>query len=199
MTETTESSHPGSNMKLTSRGKLLLLIGVFALPVIAAGIAYLGWRPSAHGNYGELLEVKPLQATTGMRLDGQAFDMDSLRGKWLMVHIGSGGCDAACAYQLYLSRQVRTAQGKDQSRIERLWILSDGRAPEAALMKMHPGLIVWRPVDRNFLAQFPRAGAANQIYLVDPLGNLMMRFPVEPDPKRMMKDLRLLLKASQIG
>ncbi len=186
-------------MQLTSRGKLLLLIGVFALPVVAAYIAYLGWRPAAHGNYGELLRVTPLLKTAGTRLDGQAFDVGALRGKWLMVHVGGAACDAACAYRLYLSRQVRTAQGKDQSRIERVWVLTDAQAPDAALLKTHPGLIVWRPADRGFVAQFPGVGEGDQLYVVDPLGNLMMRFPAEPDPKRMMKDLRLLLKASQIG
>ncbi len=186
-------------MKLTSRGKLLLLFGVFALPMVAAFIAYHGWRPSGHGNYGELLDVTPLQATAGTRLDGQALDMDALRGKWLMVHIGGGACDAACARALYLSRQVRIAQGKDQSRIERMWVLTDASAPDAALMEQHPGLIVWRPADRSFLAQFPGGGESDRLYVVDPLGNLMMRFPADPDPKRMMKDLKLLLKASQIG
>jgi hypothetical protein len=81
-----------------------------------------------------------------------------------------------------------------------LWVLTDAGMPDATLLQAHPGLHVWHPSDAAFAAQFPAGGnRADHIYLIDPLGNLMLRFPVRPDPKRMMKDLRLLLKASQIG
>jgi hypothetical protein len=67
-------------------------------------------------------------------------------------------------------------------------------------LQQHPGLYAWRPADAAFVGQFPAARSpAEHIYLVDPLGNLMLRFPGQPDPKRMLKDLKLLLKASQIG
>jgi hypothetical protein len=118
-----------------------------------------------------------------------------------MVHVGgAAACDADCAQQLYLTRQVRIAQGKEQSRIERLWVLTDPTSPDPALLREHPGLFVWRPDDAVFADQFPAdQDRSAHIYLVDPLGNLMMRFPAAVDPKRMMKDLKLLLKASQIG
>ena len=193
---------PGMSVpiQLGSRSKLLLLLGVFALPVLAAYLAYFGWRPAGHSNYGDLLKVAPLQRTAGDALDGAPFDLVALRGKWVMVHVGPARCDAECVYQLYLMRQMRIAQGKDQSRIERLWVLTDSGAPDAALLQAHPGLHVWWPRDAAFAGQFPAARATGaHIYLVDPLGNLMLRFPAAPDPKRMMKDLRLLLKASQIG
>jgi hypothetical protein len=116
------------------------------------------------------------------------------------VHVGPPSCDAACVRQLYLMRQIRIAQGKEQSRIERLWVLTDGDEVAPALLLDYPGLHMWRPADPAFVGQFPAAGdRAAHIYLVDPLGNLMLRFPADPDPKRMMKDLKLLLKASQIG
>ena len=187
-------------MQLSSRSKFLLMLGVFAVPVIAAYLAYFGWRPAGHANYGDLLKVTPLQHTAGRTLDGASFDLDALRGKWVMVHVGAASCDAACAQQLYLMRQTRIAQGKDQSRIERLWVLTDTGSPDPALLREHPGLRVWRADDVAFAGQFPAAHSpAAHIYLVDPLGNLMLRFPAEVDPKRMMKDLKLLLKASQIG
>jgi cytochrome oxidase Cu insertion factor (SCO1/SenC/PrrC family) len=186
-------------MQLTPRSKFLFLIGVFMVPVVAAYLAYFGWRPAGHTNYGDLLKVTPLQQTAGRALDSSPFDLEALRGKWMMVHVGAAGCDAACAQQLYLMRQIRIAQGKEQSRIERLWVLTGAGTPAAALLQAHPGLHVWRPSDAAFAAQFPAAHAAGHIYLVDPLGNLMLRFPAQPDAKRMMKDLKLLLKASQIG
>ncbi|MFN3717217.1 MAG: hypothetical protein ACK4R8_10900, partial [Thiobacillus sp.] len=87
-----------------------------------------------------------------------------------------------------------------QSRIERLWVLEDAVRPDAGLLAEHAGLHVWRPADAGFSGQFPAGGdRTTHIYLVDPLGNLMLRFPANPEPRRMMKDLKLLLKASQIG
>jgi hypothetical protein len=187
-------------MQLNPRSKFLLLIGVFMAPVVAAYLAYSGWRPAGHTNYGDLLKVTPLQQTAGVAHDGAPLDLGALRGKWLMVHVGPASCDAACARQLYLMRQMRIAQGKEQSRIERLWVLTDAGAVAPALLQEHPGLHVWRPAKVAFIEQFPAAqNRAAHIYLVEPLGNLMLRFPAQPDAKRMMKDLKLLLKASQIG
>lgn len=187
-------------MQLTPRRKFLLLIAVFVVPVVAAYLAYFGWRPAGHTNYGELITVTPLQQTAGTLHDGTPLDLNALQGKWVMVHLGPAACDAHCAQQLYLMRQTRIAQGKAQSRIERLWVLSDDDAADPALLADHPGLQVWRPAEAAFIEQFPAVGErAHHIYLVDPLGNLMLRFPAEPDPKRIMKDLKLLLKASQIG
>lgn len=187
-------------MQLSSRSKFLFLMGVFLVPVVAAWLAYAGWRPAGHSNYGDLLKVTPLQQTAGNTFDGHPFNLDALRGKWVMVHVGPARCDAACARQLYLMRQTRIAQGKEQDRIERLWVMTDSGTPDALLLQAHPGLNVWRPADAGFVTQFPAAqGRAAHIYLVDPLGNLMLRFPAQVDPKGMMKDLRLLLKASQIG
>lgn len=187
-------------MQLSPRSKLLILIGVFLLPVVAAYLAYEGWRPAGHTNYGDLLKVTPLQQTAGSTYDGRPFNLDALRGKWVMVHVGPANCNAACAWQLYLMRQTRIAQGKDQDRIERLWVITDSGMPDAQLLQAHPGLHVWRPAVAAFEAQFPAArDRAGHIYLVDPLGNLMLRFPTQVDAERMMKDLKLLLKASQIG
>lgn len=187
-------------MKLTSRSKFLMLVGVFVVPVALAYLAYFGWRPAAHSNYGELLKAAPLQHTQGAGLDGQPFRLDDLQGKWVMVHVGPAECGADCAKQLYLMRQTRITQGKGQYRIERLWVLTDAATPDAALLQEHPGLQVWRPEIASFAEQFPAGyNRAGHIYLIDPLGNLMLRFPESPDPKGIMKDLKLLLKASQVG
>lgn len=185
---------------MSSRTKFLLLVGVFVVPVIAAYLAYFGWRPAGHKNYGELIAVAPLQQTQGQGPDGEAYDLGQLKGKWVMVHLGPAACGEDCQRQLYLMRQVRTAQGKHQSRIERLWVLTDEGVPDAALVQAQDGLHVWRPEAAGFTAQFPAPGdPADHVYVVDPLGNLMLRFPANPDYKGMMKDLKLLLKASQIG
>lgn len=187
-------------MQLSSRSKFMLLVGIFVLPVVAAYVSYFGWRPSGHTNYGELIAVTPLQQTSGVLHDGTAFDLAALHGKWVMVHVGPAACGAGCVQQLYLMRQLRTAQGKAQSRIERLWVLTDDAAVDPQLLGEHDGLHVWRPSDVAFAGQFPAVrDRSAHIYVIDPLGNLMLRFPEQAEPKGIMKDLKLLLKASQIG
>jgi cytochrome oxidase Cu insertion factor (SCO1/SenC/PrrC family) len=186
--------------QMSSRTKFLLLVGVFVVPVVAAYLAYFGWRPAGHKNYGELISVTPLQQTQGSLLDGEDFGLEQLQGKWLMLHVGPAACDAGCERQLYLMRQIRIAQGKGQSRIERVWVLTDAGVPAARLLEEYAGMYVWRPGSASFAAQFPAPQSpSDHIYIVDPLGNVMLRFPVDPDPKGIMKDLKQLLKASQIG
>lgn len=186
-------------MKLNSRGKFLLLVGVFVVPMVAAWMAYFGWRPAAHNNYGDLIPPAPLSHTAGVAF-GAPYDFQTLRGKWVMVHAGPADCDSVCQNLLYLMRQTRIAQGREQSRIERVWVVAGEGAPAAEALTDQEGLIVWTPLAPAFLDQFPaQAGTRAHIYLIDPLGNLMLRFPAEPDAKRIMKDLKLLLKASQIG
>jgi hypothetical protein len=94
--------------------------------------------------------------------------------------------------------QVRLALGRNASRVERVFVVDDVRTADAALLGSYPGLVV--AVTRRGLLLPP--GAANDrayIYLVDPRGNVMMRWPAKPDYKRMFRDLERLLKASQIG
>lgn len=116
-----------------------------------------------------------------------------------MVQLDGGACNAACRSKLYYMRQVRVAQGREQERIERLWLVLDKARPAAGLLKQYDGTAVVS-VNAGIRAQFPAAGRPeDSIYLVDPLGNLMMRFPKNPDPRGMIKDIKHLLKASQIG
>jgi hypothetical protein len=172
------------------RLKLALLGAFFALPFVLAPLAYwLGWAPGSTSNYGEL--ISPPRQLAGPPLD-------ALRGKWVLVSFDAAACDAYCERKLYFMRQVRRAQGKDQDRVERLWLLTDAARPRAELLAAIEGTRVERAA--GSAALFPAAGAPrDHIYLVDPLGNLMMRFPRDPDPSRMLKDLQRLLRLSGIG
>lgn len=185
---------------MAPRTKFLLMLGFFAAPMLAAWLAYFGWHPDKHKNYGNLLKVTPLTQTTGTLVDGTSFSLDALKGKWSMAYVGAAACNEACQKQLYYMRQSRLVLGKDQNRVARVWILVDQNNPDPALLRAHPGLYVWRPSQAAFLAQFPATHpGAQHIYVVDPLGNLMMRFPENTDPKKLIRDMKLLLKASQIG
>jgi cytochrome oxidase Cu insertion factor (SCO1/SenC/PrrC family) len=185
-----------------ARLKLALIGLLFALPFALAWTAYrLHWTPGSAGNYGALVQP-PRQVPDGglVRLDGKPFSLASLRGKWVMLQFDASACNAYCERKLYFMRQLRVAQGKDMDRVERVWILTDGGTPRPRLLTAIDGTHVVRAAGGGVAAAFPSAGRAeDHIYLIDPLGNLMMRFPRDPDPSRMLKDLQRLLKVSQIG
>jgi len=172
------------------RVKLLALAAFFTLPVVAGYLAYSWWTPAQGSNYGELLAPRPLNGAA----------IAALKGKWVLVQFDSGACDAGCERKHYFMRQIRKSQGKDQYRVERLWLVTDAAAPRNDLLEAISGTRIERAGSRSLAEQFPAQGAlADHIYIVDPLGNLMMRLPRDPDPGRVIKDLQHLLKTSRIG
>ena len=169
---------------MSARLKLGLVFLACAAPFVLAWLAYqLGWGVSGGGgNYGELIAPRPV-----------AGPLAPLRGKWVLVTFDAAACDALCEKKLYIVRQIRKAQGKEAERIERLWIVTDGGKPRAELLAAIEGS---HTTTSN--VDFP-GERTQHIYLVDPLGNLMMRFPPDPDPSKMLKDLQRLLKYSAVG
>lgn len=164
------------------KNKLALVALVCAAPFVLGTLAYvMGWSPGRPGNYGELIPPR----SVGLP------QIEALRGKWVLVSADAAACDAYCERKLYFMRQVRRAQGKDMERIERLWLVSGPGAPRPELLAAIEGT-------RVAAAEHP-AFAREHIYLVDPLGNLMLRFPRDPDPARMIKDLQRLLRYSRMG
>ena len=180
----------------------LAILAVCAAPVVAAWLAYFVWPPESRGNYGELIEPRPLADPELHRADGGVFRMSALRGKWVLVHIDAGACGAYCRQKLLYMRQVRLAQGREMDRIERVWLVTDDAPIDRALLLAHEGIRVARTAGSRILAEFPAAqgrGAEDHVYVVDPLGNLMLRFPRDADPSGMRQDLSRLLRASRIG
>ena len=177
-----------------------LMAAISLLPLLAAVIFYLVWRPQGGMNHGELLETRPLPRAVLSDLAGKTFTSDNLLGKWLLVTIQPPTCDENCQRKLYFLRQVRITQGENMSRIERLWLLNGSGTPDQSLIVGHPGLIIARPADPAWLAAFPTKGAtADHIYLIDPLGNLVLRYNADVNPKGMVNDLTRLLKVSRVG
>ena len=190
-------------MNLTGRQTLVLIAAVCVVPVLASYLAFYVWQPAKSTNYGALLEPRPVVQEALFEIDGEPFSPGQLRGRWILAYAGASTCDESCRQTLYYMRQVRTALGKEMDRVERVWLLTDPGRPDEALLKQHPGLHVVRAERSALLAQLDAAGAgvgtARAVMTIDPLGNLMMRFPADPEPKRMLKDLERLLKASRIG
>lgn len=184
------------------RWKLIAILLVCAAPVIASYFTYYVVRPEGRTNYGELLDPMPgIDGLAVSGLDGAAADLAAVRGKWVMVAIDAGDCAKACQDRLYALRQVRLTTGKERDRVERLLLVTGDAAPPAALLAQHEGLVVRRAQAASLVAAFPapEGSPAEHVYLVDPLGNVMLRFPVAADPSRMKKDLAKVLRASRIG
>jgi hypothetical protein len=177
----------------SARFNLIAIAAIAALPLAGSYLLYLLWKPTAFVNYGELIGPTPLAE---LQPDGAAA---GFKGKWVFVMADSGRCDDYCRHKLYVMRQLRLTQGKDMERIERAWLVDDGATPSSAVIGEYPGTRVLRP-DRAVLDKLPAsASVRDHIYLLDPLGNLMMRYPRDADPSRMKKDLSRLLRASRIG
>lgn len=183
------------------RLKLLLLVAFFASPVIASYLAYYVFPPMGRTNYGALIEPqRPVPALRLSAADGAPARYDALLGQWVLVQVDGGACEARCRDKLYAQRQQRTMTGKNRDRIERLWLVDDAVRPAlpaefegTAVLRGDPAEFGgWLPVD-------PGRSVRDYLYLVDPQGNLMMRFPADGEPARIRKDVSRLLKASRIG
>lgn len=187
-------------MSNSGRKTIFLIAAISVLPMVAAYLFYLDWRPQGGMNHGELLETKPVAQGILSDLSGKPFAFDKLRGKWLLITIQSSSCDEKCQRKLYFLRQVRITQGENMSRIERLWVLRGDGMPNQGLIAEHPGLLIARPTVPSWLSTFPaKNDISEHIYLVDPLGNLVLRYNDDVDPKGMVSDLTRLLKISRVG
>ncbi|MES3022310.1 MAG: cytochrome C oxidase subunit I [Pseudomonadota bacterium] len=186
------------------RWKLLAVVLVCAAPMLMSYLTYYVIKPEGRTNYGTLLDprVHPMPQLGLRTLDGAPIELSAYKGKWLMLQTGAGACAKECKDALYTMRQLRTMQGKAMTRIERVWLITDAEPLDTVLMRDLDGTRMLRAQAEPLAKWLPvEAGgkASEHYYLVDPLGNLMMRFPKQPDPKKVSKDLNKLLKASAIG
>ena len=194
MTTTTTRADPGATR--SARRTLMMIAAAVIAPVALSYFFYYLAPRAAFTNYGELLPTASLPDLTGTTIDGQPFRLASLRGKWTILVPAGGACDAACGETLYATRQARTMQGKDMDRVARAWIVTDDAVPAPERLAEHPGIVVARMAPSE-VAKLPKGGHA--VVLMDPLGNQVLAWPREPDPKALAKDLGRLLKASRIG
>ncbi|MGE0798176.1 MAG: cytochrome C oxidase subunit I [Lautropia sp.] len=192
------------------RGKLLLLIAVCIAPVIASYLAYYVFPPSGRTNYGDLIEPQQPVPAFGVAVIQRgdapaaldAAGLAALRGRWILLAVDAGGCDRHCAEKLFFVRQTQVSLGRERERLAQVLLLTDAMAPSPELQAAHPDMVMLRTTASELapLLPLPPGGRLTEhLFLIDPLQNLMMRFPRDPDPAKVRKDLQRLLKASRIG
>jgi hypothetical protein len=194
-----EALEADSQRTAKGRWKMILVLLICAAPVVASYFTYYVVRPEGRRNFGDLIDPqRPLPDITARTLEGRQVNLRTLRGQWLLVSVGSGACNEACAHNLYLQRQLHTSLGKDKDRVDRVWIIADDNAAdekpvEALILRLAtPQLARWLAADKGH-------ALADHLYLVDPMGNWMMRFPAKLDlaaAARAKKDIERLLRAS---
>lgn len=186
---------------------LLFIIACFAVPLAAAWLLVGRWQPNSSIQHGELLNpARPLANLRFTTLDTPALDQMSIRAHWVLVYLyPAAECNAPCQTVLYNMRQARLALGKDMGRVKTLLLLDAPPNPTLYqwLTAEHPAMMVGIAdvVTRNELSSaFGSADTAGEwIYLLDPLGNLLMRYSTAVDPRGILKDLQRLLRLSNIG
>ena len=186
------------------RLKMLAVLAVCAAPVIASYFTYFVIRPDGRNNYSELIvPSREMPAALPLKnLTGQSVLAPSLRGQWLLVVVSDAACDGVCEKHLYLQRQLRETLGREKERVDKLWLITDDGMPRPEVLQAispDPSVTVLR-VPRAALSAWlaPSMGQTldAHVYLVDPMGQWMMRTPVDPEPAKMKRDLERLLRAS---
>lgn len=180
---------------------VILIVAVFLLPLVAAWL----WRPSGDtANYGTLIRPpRPLKSFEMVDLEGNAAGLEALRGKWTLLYVGRGRCLEQCRHNLFKIERVRLAQGKNMRRVQSLYLAPremESRIVADTLVQ-YRGLKGYRisPGELGVMAPGFDLEGRERIYVVDPLGNLMMFYSADADPTGIKKDLERLLKVSQIG
>lgn len=199
-----EKQQTNDDQRRKGRWKLLAVLAVCAAPMIASYLTYYVIKPEGRTNYGALIDPRqhPIPPMASTALDGKPGKLEDYKGKWIMLKVGPSACAQACQDQLFAMRQLRTMQGKEASRIERVWLITDEEPLETMLLRVNDGTRMLRApqqVVQQWLPVEQGGQVSDHIYLIDPLGNLMMRFPKDADPSRVKKDLGKVLKASAIG
>lgn len=183
---------------------LAVLAGMFVLPLLLSFWMYYGtaWRPASHVNHGELISpARPLGAVKLPLLAGAPGSGSLFHRNWSIVYIGSGQCDASCRNSLYVMRQTRIALNRDMPRVDRVFLVTSACCDHSFLAREHAGMVVVDASGANasdLLREFPD-DRESSLFIVDPLGNLMMRFDTRQNAKGLLQDLQKLLTLSSIG
>lgn len=188
---------------------LLAMVAIFAAPVIAAWFFYLNpqFLPAGRTNKGELIDPV-VHLSTSIALwtpAGDLLERSLLDGKWTLVYLAGGECGDACLDRLVAIRQIRLALGESALSVERLLVMTDPAAGDTAteMGARLDGMQVALTDEAGgrqlleTLAQEKPQTALDRVYILDPMGNLMMRYSQDAPAKDTLEDMERLLAASK--
>jgi len=187
---------------------LVLVLLLSLAPVVAAVVAYFvpTLRPAESTNYGALVEPqRPLPSAADLALttlDGQAFDLQALKGKWILAAADGAACPESCARKLFILRNSHASQGKNVERLVRVWFITDDAPVPDKVLEAYRGTVMVRVDPAQLRAYLPVGEGetlAAPLWVIDPLGNLILRYPGEADPVKFRKDVSKMLYNSRIG
>ncbi len=195
------------NQKKSNRRKLIIVLSIFALPVVLSTMLYIsGWRPAETGNYGELIQpARFIEDMAFQSMDGKNVQLSELHRKWTMIYFDTASCPAECIERIYFMRQTHRSQGKYLDKIQRVLILTDNKGIDSLNAKLtdYPEMRVLTAGKENLSRLYQEFGLLTQadveqrnIFLLDQQGNLMMRYKSTSEPAGVRKDFERLLKYS---
>lgn len=183
----------------------LAIVAIFVIPFVGANYFY---KKAQDGqlwgttNNGILIQpAKPLGEIAAIQADGETFTLKDLRGKWTMLYVATQGCEQDCKQTIFYMRHIWALLNKESHRVKRLLIVDESsKAQLADFLINYPEMMVVTDVGLSLQKQLPADISEEPvIYLVDPIGNVMMAFPQSLDAAKIFKDLKKLLKISQVG
>lgn len=204
-------STPMSVPAKRSNWPIWITFALFFVPVLISYVMYFYARPDMRNNYGTLIDPQlDIPAQMGLKkLDGSPFDLHSLKGKWVLVQVANSNCDEPCQTMMFYQRQIRKSTGQEQGRIERVVLVTDDGPLETMLLRQFEGVhfarvspqVVkqWLPAGKEPMANGQLPALKDHVFMIDPLGHVMLRFPPNPEHSKMRKDISRLLWASKIG
>lgn len=184
------------------RRMMLLLLLACVAPVLASYFTFYVIKPKGGNSYGSLIKTGPqteIPNITAHDLNGQAVPLRSLRGQWVLLSVASAACPKSCQDHLYYQRQIREMLGREKDRLDWVWLINDSAALEPHLQAVAQQAHALRADPAQlaaWLAPAPGQALEDHLYLIDPMGNWMMRFPAQMDSKKVYRDINRLLRAS---
>lgn len=201
-----EQVQAGVSVQKRSMWPLWLLVAIFGLPLVVAYTMYFGgWMPSVTSNKGEL--VHPAQPVPEMEFrtpEDAPLAFSSLQPQWIMITVSDNGCQQECRERVYDLRQIWKALAAGRKNVERLLVLR-GYKPDADLIKYFMDYkemvvaIADEAVYDGLMRLLAQSGEVRPgtVFLVDPMGNLMMRYLPEQPARDILQDMEHLLSVSQ--
>jgi hypothetical protein len=192
----TELTLTTSTSQRSGRWILLALAGVCLLPLMLALYFRYVAPPAVTPMAGKPLTPFVFPYASVQQMDGQRLAPPGVSGQWWVVVTGAGACNMACRDVLYLTRQARTAQGRNMERLQRVWILTDATRPSAELLASHPDLQLLLATDERVVRLLggETDGAAAPIHLVDRRGYVVFRYEATVAPGAFIRELGKLVR-----